>query len=119
MSGVRREDGSALAQVHGFKKFLIVNSHGGNGPPISVLMQKLMQKLTHRDDEEVEVCAAWGRKYSKSETELPNIFVNLKSGIKWLHVVVRSDQISERSLRRNENCTGCWPKLRDLAQQFD
>ena len=91
---MRRDDGSALAQVHGFKKFLIVNSHGGNGPPISVLMQKLMQKLTHRDDEEVEVCAARGHKYPKPETELPNIFVNLKSGIKWLHVVVQSDQIS-------------------------
>ena len=28
---------------HGFSKFLIVNSHGGNNPPISVLLQKLMQ----------------------------------------------------------------------------
>ena len=28
---------------HGFSKFLIVNSHGGNNPPISVLLQKFMQ----------------------------------------------------------------------------
>jgi creatinine amidohydrolase len=30
---------------HEFKKFLILNSHGGNGPNISVLLQRLMERF--------------------------------------------------------------------------
>ena len=44
--------------VHGFRKFLVLNSHGGNNPPISVLLQRLMEKY---DSDEAEIYSrfAW------------------------------------------------------------
>ena len=49
---------------HGFRKFLIMNSHGGNSPGIQVLQQKLMHTWSMKDDrsDELEVYSrfAWG-----------------------------------------------------------
>ncbi|MBI1928434.1 creatininase family protein [Candidatus Poribacteria bacterium] len=41
---------------HGFKKILILNSHGGNGANISVLLQRLMERY---GDEGVEFYSRW------------------------------------------------------------
>ena len=41
---------------HGFKKFLIQNSHGGNGAGISVLLQRLMERY---QKEEAEFYSRW------------------------------------------------------------
>ena len=35
--------------VHGFRRILILNSHGGNDPSISVLLQRLMDSEKARD----------------------------------------------------------------------
>lgn len=43
--------------AHGFTKFLIVNSHGGNNPPIAVLLQRLMQ--SRGDELEIYHRFAW------------------------------------------------------------
>ncbi|MDP6506171.1 MAG: creatininase family protein [Planctomycetota bacterium] len=57
---------------HGFRKFLIVNSHGGNSANISVLLQRLMERF---GDEELEFYSrgAWGatEKFDKIR-ELPS-----------------------------------------------
>ena len=41
---------------YGFKKILVQNSHGGNGPNISVLLQRLMERY---GDEQIEVYSRW------------------------------------------------------------
>ena len=47
-------------RVHGFRKFLIVNSHGGNSAPVSVLLQRLMMKYD-QDQAEIYTRFAWAR----------------------------------------------------------
>jgi creatinine amidohydrolase len=41
---------------HGFKNILIVNSHGGNGANVSVLLQRLMERY---GDEDVRFFSRW------------------------------------------------------------
>lgn len=43
---------------HGFKKFLIQNSHGGNGSNISVLLQQMMERYAN-EEAEFYSCWAW------------------------------------------------------------
>ena len=43
---------------HGFRKFLIQNSHGGNGANISVLLQQLMERYPN-EEAEFYSCWAW------------------------------------------------------------
>jgi len=46
----------ASVAAHGFRKILILNSHGGNGANVSVLLQRLMERY---GDQEVECYSRW------------------------------------------------------------
>lgn len=48
---------------HGFQNILIVNSHGGNGPDVSVLLQRLMERY---GDEKVHFFSRWA--WASNET---------------------------------------------------
>ena len=53
--------------AHGFKRILIVNSHGGNSANISVLLQNLMEQY---EDAEIFACASYSGPASAKMAEI-------------------------------------------------